>query len=98
MNDNEEYLEYMSKSARGICPVCDLQYTKHEYPKKVACPKCNKIDDVVVWEAWGHPDGNLYCQECVGFNNNDPMMDYWTFHVENGQTVSEVWTRSETDE
>ncbi len=64
---------------------------EHDWPELVPCPKCGSIEHVAVWEAWGHPSGDLYCQECVGFNSNDPIVDYWTFRIEDGRPVIQVW-------
>lgn len=70
---------------------------EHEWPEKTPCPNCGSIDDVVVWEAWGHPSGDLYCEECTGFNrlgiDRNAMLDYWTWHVEDGEPVIDKWER-----
>lgn len=88
---DEEYRVYVDKIVRKICPVCDKPYSEHVYPEKIPCPDCGKLDRVHIWEAWGHPNGQLECQRCHG-----PMsrrkLPYHTFYKgEDGQTVIVPW-------
>lgn len=85
----------MNKAASGICPECDTPYKEHIYPEKVPCPDCYSIEHVHAWEAWGHPNGQLLCNQCMGYNN--PRVGlyerrYHTFYKgENGKTVIVPW-------
>lgn len=67
----------------------------HDWPDKTPCPKCGRIEHVRVWEAWGHPDGSLFCEDCTGFYSTAPMTDYWTWHMEDGQPVIDQWEKQE---
>lgn len=66
----------------------------NDWPEKVLCPKCGQIDTVQVWEAWGHPSGDLFCEECTGFYTGNLIEPYWTFCVEDGEAVVVEWERS----
>lgn len=67
----------------------------HEWPEIVPCPKCGQTEPVRVWEAWGHPSGDLYCEDCTGFNSTEPLADYFTWHMEEGQPVIDKWEKQE---
>jgi hypothetical protein len=82
------------RSVKVRCDPIECCGQEHEYPEIVPCPKCGSVENVVVWEAWGHPNGELYCQECVGFFSNEPAEDYWTWHMKDGQAVINAWQRS----
>ena len=76
----------------SICTVCNVPFREHVYPEIVPCPDCGEIDEVRVWEAWGHPNGHLECGRCMD-HPNQPPDDYHTFYKgEDGQTVIVWWT------
>jgi hypothetical protein len=62
----------------------------HRYPPIVPCPKCGRTDTVHAWQAWGHPNGELVCDACT---DPDVVTAYWTWHMDDGVPVIQVWAR-----
>jgi transcription initiation factor TFIIIB Brf1 subunit/transcription initiation factor TFIIB len=60
-------------------------------PDPTPCPKCGQIETVKAWEAWGHPNGELYCKECDGYNTDRPVADYFTWHMRDSEYVVNHW-------
>lgn len=85
----------MTTRAQCSSEFCCGQW--HDYPDIVSCPKCGKTENVFVWEAWGHPNGELYCAACVGILNtvHDPSIAYWTWHMDNSVPIIDVWRQVE---
>lgn len=79
------------------CSECGKLRSEHVWPEMGPCPKCGQTEPVTAWEAWGCPNGELYCASCLGYDSAEPQTaDYWTFSYHDGTLTINPWTKQPT--